>query len=104
MSLNLFDLQTTLAKNISHLRQKLETLSTGIKLKTKYFCILFWALTCGVGFIYKLQEITIDYLSYSMVTKTSIEIPRRVTTPAISICYKLTNITIPGESLICSQK
>ena len=60
-----------------------------LKRKSKKITKLLILLLCTIGLIYHLIITTIEYLSYEMVTLTTIELPDFIEPPAISLCLDL---------------
>lgn len=59
------------------------------KRKSKKITKLLILFLCTIGLIYHLTITTIEYLSYEMITLTTIELPDFIEPPAISLCLEL---------------
>ena len=43
---------------------------------------------CAIGCYTQIHSVTLSYLDYASITKVSVEIPRSLNAPALSVCFR----------------
>lgn len=66
-----------------------------VDLVKKITTALFY-IGCAIGCYIQIHSVTVSYLSYSSVTEVTVEIPKELDAPALSICFRY----VPDEKLV----